>query len=175
MMATGNPEFPRRVVCTGTRKVSTDREISDTTHLLAEFPSGLTLVVAGSTVNQVGLPDMLRGRKGTLYFASQGNKLELKPEQIFAEDNDGETFNNADPTERIEVLEKHFFDCVRTGKTPFPNIDLAIRAQTVLCMAEMSERLGLALFFDPANRQVKTADGKILPPLTYDTVVPAIA
>ncbi len=44
MLATGNPEFPRRVVATGTRKVSTDREITDTTHLLAEFPSGLTLV-----------------------------------------------------------------------------------------------------------------------------------
>ena len=26
MMATGNPEFPRRVVCTGTRKISTDRQ-----------------------------------------------------------------------------------------------------------------------------------------------------
>jgi hypothetical protein len=42
MLATGDPQFPRRVVCTGTRKVSTDREITDTTHLLAEFPSGLT-------------------------------------------------------------------------------------------------------------------------------------
>ena len=35
----------------GTRKVSTDREITDTTHLLAEFPNGLTLAVVGTTVN----------------------------------------------------------------------------------------------------------------------------
>ena len=74
MLATGNPEFPRRVVATGTCKVSTDREITDTTHLLAEFPSGLTLVVAGTTVNEQGLPDMLRGRKGTLHFSSVKTK-----------------------------------------------------------------------------------------------------
>jgi predicted dehydrogenase len=41
MLATGSPEFPRRICCTGTRKVSIDREITDTTHLIAEFPNGL--------------------------------------------------------------------------------------------------------------------------------------
>ena len=30
MLSTGNPEFPRRVACIGTRKVSTDRDITDT-------------------------------------------------------------------------------------------------------------------------------------------------
>ena len=83
MLASGNPQYPHRVVCTGTRKVSTDREITDTTHLLAEFPNGLTLVVAGTTVNEIGLPDILRGQKATLHFASQGNKVELKPESRF--------------------------------------------------------------------------------------------
>ena len=54
------------------------------------------------------------------------------------------------------------------------NIGLAIRAQTVLCMAEMSERLGLALFFDEKTRTLKTGDGKVIPPLTYDSVVPKL-
>lgn len=172
MIASGNPEFPRRVVCTGTRKVSTDRDITDTTHLLAEFPSGLTLLVVGSTVNQVGLPDMLRGRKATLYFASQGNKVELRPESIFTDEIDAEEFNDSRPTERIEALEKHFFDCIRTGQTPLANVDLAFKAMTVLALAEMSERLGLALFFDEKTRTVKTGDGRVIPPLSYDTVVP---
>lgn len=174
MIASGNPEFPRRVVCTGTKKVSTDREITDTTHLLAEFPSGLTLAVVGSTVNQVGLPDMLRGRKATLYFASQGNKIELKPEPPFAEQLDPEDFNDPRPTERIEVLEKNFFDCIRSGQTPLSNVDLAIRAHTVLCMAEMSERLGLALFYNPEKRELTNGEGKVIPPLTYDSVVPKV-
>jgi predicted dehydrogenase len=172
LLATGNPEFPRRVVATGTRKVSTDRDITDTTHLLAEFPSGLTLVVAGTTVNEQGLPDMLRGRQASLHFASSQNKVELKPEALFADELEAEEFADPRPTERIERLEKNFFDCIRDRKTPVADVELALRAHTVLCLAEMSERLGLTLFFDATNRAVKTADGRVVPPLSYDTVVP---
>jgi hypothetical protein len=172
MLATGNPEYPRRVVATGTRKVSTEREITDTTHLLAEYPSGLTLMVAGSTVNEQGLPDMLRGRKATLSFASSQNRVELKPERLFSEELDAEEFNDPTPVESIARLEKNFFDCIRSGKTPVANLELAIRAHTVLCMAEMSERLGLVLFYDEAKRALKTSDGQVVRPLTYDTVVP---
>ncbi|HWI59157.1 MAG TPA: Gfo/Idh/MocA family oxidoreductase [Bacillota bacterium] len=172
MLATGNPEFPRRVVCTGTRQVSTDREITDTTHLLVEFPSGLTLVVVGTTVNEQGLPDMIRGRKATLHFASSQNRVELRPETIFTEELEAETFTAPQPTEHIEVLEKNFFDCIRDCKTPVANIDLAFRAQTALCLAEMSERLGLALFYDEKTRTIKTGDGRVIPPLSYDTVIP---
>jgi predicted dehydrogenase len=172
MLASGNPEFPRRVVCTGTRKVSTDREINDTTHLLAEFPNGLTLAVAGTTVNEIGLPEILRGQKATLHFASQGNKVELKPEALYTDDLVAEDFADPRPTEQIPVLEKDFFDCIRCGRTPVANVDLAIRTQTVLCMAEMSERLGLALFFDEQTRTLKTGDGRVVPMLSYDSVVP---
>ncbi|SPE53843.1 Oxidoreductase domain protein [Verrucomicrobia bacterium] len=174
MLATGNPEFPRRVVATGTLKVSTDREITDTTHLLAEFPSGLTLVVVGSTVNEQGLADVLRGHKATLHFASSQNRVELKPEAIFADELEGEDFSDPQPAERIERLEKDWFDCIRDGKTPSSNIDLAIRTQTVLCLAEISERLGLALFFDEKTRGVKTGDGRVVPLLNYDSVVPKL-
>jgi len=173
MLATGTPEFPRRVVCTGTRKVSTDRDITDTTHLLAEFPSGLTLVVAGTTVNEQGLPDMLRGRKATLHFASSQNRVELRPEAIFTDELDAEEFTDAHPTERIEVLEKNFFDCIRIGQLPVANIELALQTHAVLCMAEMSERLGLTLFYDEKTRSLHTGDGRTVPPLTYDTPVPA--
>jgi predicted dehydrogenase len=169
MIATGTPDFPRRVVATGTRKVSTDRDITDTTHLLAEFPSGLTLLVVGTTVNEQGLPDTLRGRKATLHFSSSQNKVELRPEAIFTDEMETETFIDPHPTERIDVLEKNFFDCIRSGKMPVANVDLAIRAHTVLCLAEMSERQGLALFFDPTSRSIKTGDGRTVPALTYET------
>ena len=172
MLATGNPEFPCRVTATGTRKVSTDREITDTTHLLAEFPSGLTLVIAGTTVNEQGLPDVLRGHKATLHFSSSQNRVELKPEAIFADDIEAEEFSDPQPPEHIERLEKNFFDCIRNGETPAANIELAIRAQVVLCLGEMSERLGLVLFYDEKNRLVKTSDGRVVPPLSYESIVP---
>ena len=173
MLATGNSEFPRRVVCTGTRKVSTDREITDTTHVLAEFPSGLTFVIAGSTVNQQGLPDIIRGRKGTVSLSGTANQADYNPESIFSEEFEPEQFRSAAPFGKIEHLHTNFYDCIRKGGTPFCNVDLSVRANTVLCLAEMSERMGMTLFFDEKTRAIKTGDGRTLPPLTYDTVVPA--
>jgi predicted dehydrogenase len=172
MLATGTPEFPRRVVCTGTRKVSTDREITDTTHLLAEFPNGLTLCVAGSTVNEQGLPDMIRGLKGTLYFSTSANRVELRPERPFAEESERTEFSDPAPPGSLARLEKNFFDCIRSGATPVANIDLAIRAHTVLCLAEQSERMSLCLLFDEKTRTLKTGDGKPVSPISYETVMP---
>lgn len=171
MLATGDPEYPRRVCCTGTRKISMDREITDTTHLLVEFPSGLTFVMAGSTVNEQGLPDVLRGRKATLYFASSQNRVELKPERIFADELEPEAFASANPVESLARLEKNWFDCIRSGATPYANIELAIRAHTCLCLAEMSERMSLTLLFDDKTRTIKTGDGRVVPPMSYDTVL----
>ena len=175
MLSTGNPEFPRRVACTGTRKVSTDREITDTTHLLAEFPSALTLVMAGSTVNEQGLPDVLRGRKATLYFASSQNRVELKPERIFAEELEPMEFSSPLPPDSLGRLEKNWFDCIRNGGTPYANIELAIRVHTVLCLAEMAERLSLTLLFEEKTRTIKTGEGRVVPPISYDSIVPMSA
>jgi predicted dehydrogenase len=173
MIAVEKPEFPRRVVCTGTRKVSTDREITDTTHLLAEMPSGLTYCVAGSTVNEQGLPEMIRGQKATLYLASSQNKVELKPERLFADEIDPETFTDPAPIGSLSALEQDFFNCIRNGGTTMGNIDLALRAHVILCLAEMSERMNLALLFDADTRTITTGDGKPVPALDYDTELSA--
>jgi len=175
MLATGNPEFPSRVVCTGTRKVSTNREITDTTHVLAEFPSGLTFVIAGTTVNEVGLPDTIRGRKATVYLAASSNQAQLKPEKLFAEEMDIEDFNDPAPHGKIENLHLNFYKCIREGGTPFCNVDLSVRANTTLALAEMSERLGLVCFFDEKTRTVRTGDGKVMPAMSYDTILPKLS
>lgn len=175
MLATGNPEFPSRVVCTATRKVSTNREISDTTHVLAEFPSGLTFVIVGTTVNEVGLPDTIRGRKATVYLAASSNQAQLKPEKLFAEEMDVEEFNDPAPHGKIENLHTNFYKCIRQGGTPFCNVDLSVRANTTLALAEMSERLGMVCFFDEKTRTVRNGEGKIVPPMSYETVTPKIS
>jgi predicted dehydrogenase len=175
LLATGGAEFPRRVTCTGTRKVSTDREITDTTHLLAEMPSGLTFCVAGSTVNEVGLPEMIRGRQATLHFASGSDQVALKPERPFAEEIEPQDFRGAPTSGDLALLEKNFFDCIRSGAAPVAGVDLAIRAHTILCLAEMSERLGLMLYFDGQTRTIKTGDGKVIKPISYDSNIPVAA
>jgi predicted dehydrogenase len=171
MLATGNPEYPRRVVVTGTRKISLDREITDSTYILVEFPSGLTMFVVGSTVNEQGLPDMMRGLKSTLYFASSQNKVELKPERPFTEEMDAEAFQDPLPAERTERLHANFFSSIRTGKPPVANIELAIRGQVALCLAEMAERMNMTPLYDEKTRQVKNGEGKVIKPIDYDTVL----
>jgi len=169
MLATGEPQWPRRVVCTGTREISTDREISDTTHILAEFPNGLSCVIVGTTVNEIGLSDMIRGRQGTLYFS--GNQVEFRPERIFADELDKTAFTDETPVGKIENLHADFFDCIRNGGRTFGNVDLAVKANTVLGLAEMSERMNLSLLFDPETRRITTGDGKPVQPLSFDTVL----
>jgi predicted dehydrogenase len=175
MLATGNPEWPRRISCTGTRKISTDREITDTTHVLAEFPSGLTFVIVGSTVNEQGLPDTIRGRKGTLYLSGSQNRMEFRPEKIFSDEADPEEFSDPKRFGRIEHLHEDFFKCMREGGTTFCNVDLTVRANTVLCLAEMSERLNLTLMFDEKTRQITTGEGTVIPPIDYDSKIPTPA
>ncbi len=66
------------------------------------------------------------------------------PQREFGDEIDPESFANLQP-EEIRVHEKNWFDCIRSGKKPNANIDLAIRVQTVISLAEMSDRLKVCM------------------------------
>ena len=168
LIATGNPEFPRRVACLGTRQITTDRDVPDNTQLLTEFPSGLSMLITGSTVNEQGLAQVIRGHEATLYFS--GNALEMRPERPFADLVDREEYANIEPGVDIPAHIGNYFDAIRTGEAPNGNIDVAIRAQTIITLAEMSERLGEMLFFDEATRTITTGSGREIDPITYGTL-----
>jgi predicted dehydrogenase len=171
MLATGNPEFPKRVVCTGTRKISTNRDVNDTTHIVAEFPSGLSLFVVSTTVNERGIVDTIHGAKGSLIFGGiSSHRVELAVERWASDEIDSETFDGLQPGEANEIHEKNWFDSIRTNKLPNGNIELGIRVQTVISLAEMSDRLGQTLFFDEKTRKITNGDGKEFKPITYGTL-----
>ena len=174
MLATGSPEFPKRVVAIGNKPIHTDantpgtpeRDSPEQIELIAEFPSGLHILVTSSTINQVGLPSVIRGQKATLYMG--GNRVELKPEKEFADEIDPQTFENLEPSgEKIPEMEKNWFNCIRSGDKPFANIDLAVRVQTVISLAEMSNRLQIVCLYDEKTRKITTGDGREVAPLTY--------
>jgi predicted dehydrogenase len=178
MLATGNPQFPVRVACIGTRKVETDKLTPDTqmrdspeiAQLIAEFPTGMVMHITSSTVNEVGTQEMIRGHKATLTMA--GNLVQLKPERPFTEEIDPET-SEAFPAESIPAHHKNWFDCIRTGKEPNASIDLAIKVQTVISLGEMSDRLKVVCNFDENTRKVWTGEGKDvkeIQPITYGTM-----
>ncbi|MFO1477979.1 MAG: Gfo/Idh/MocA family oxidoreductase [Verrucomicrobiota bacterium] len=178
MLATGNPEFPSRVVCIGTKNVHTDKNTPDTperqvpeqTELLVEFPSGVSLVVVASTVNAKSPGFVLYGHHASLEIGNAGERLQLVPEKEFSDEIDPETLDGLTPTEDIAVHEKNWLNCIRSGKQPNGGIDLATRVQTVLSLGEMSNRLKIACLFDEKTRQITTGDGRVIKPITYGTL-----
>jgi predicted dehydrogenase len=177
MLATGNPEFPVRVVSIGTRRVHTDRltpgtperDVPESIQMLAEFPSGLTMIIASSTVSEFGLQEVIRGHHARLEMGGNG-RVELKPERPFSEEVDPAVFGNLQPGEHIQFHEKNWFDCIRSGKEPNAGIDLAVKVQTVISLAEMSDRLNVTCLFDEKTRKITTGDGRPVKPITYGTL-----
>lgn len=168
LLATGAPEFPVRVTSLGTRKITTDRDVPDNTQVLAEFPSGYTIMVIGSTVNEQGLEQVIRGHEGTLYFG--GNTVELRPERPFADLVDQEIHENIQPGVSVPAHIENWLTSIRENKQPNGNIDLAIKTQTVISLAEMSNRLGEMLYFNEKTRAVTTGSGRNIDPITYGTL-----
>ena len=177
MLATGAPEFPSRVVALGNKSWHTDkntpgtpeRDSPEQIEILAEFPSGLNILVTSSSVNEQGLNSMIRGHKATLYMGI--NSVDLKPEKAFADDIEPQSFDHLEPSgQKIPEMEKNWFECIRSGQKPYGNIDLAVRVQTVISLAEMSNRLNIMCLFDEATRKITTGDGKEIKPITYGTL-----
>jgi predicted dehydrogenase len=178
MVASGNPEFPIRVTSIGTKNVHTDKKFSPPTperdvpehvQLTAEFPSGYMITVTCSTVNAKSPGFVIYGHKATLSIGSSGEKVELVPEKEFTEEIDGEPFSGLQP-EDLRVHEKNWFDCIRSGKEPNANIDLAVKVQTIISLAEMAERLKITCLFDEKTRSITTGDGKKVKAITYGTL-----
>jgi len=175
MLATGNPEFPARVACVGSKKFQTDkntpgtpeRDVPEIVQLIAEFPSGYVMHITSSTVNEIGTQEMIRGHKATLTMA--GNKVELAPSRPFTEEIDPYT-SPAFPGENLPNHHKNWFDSIRANKQPNTGIDLAVRVQTVISLAEMSERLSIMCSFDEKTRKITDGAGKEIKPLTYGSL-----
>jgi predicted dehydrogenase len=147
-----------------------ERDVPEHLSLIAEFPSGLTLVVAASTINAKSPGFVIYGHKGSLEIGTSGESLTLIPEKPFADEIDLERLDGLTPVEDFAVHEKNWFDSIRANTQPNANIDLAVRVQTVISLAEMSDRLKVACLFDEKTRKVTTEGGRELDPITYGTL-----
>ncbi len=179
MLATGNPEFPVRVAAVGSKKFNTDlrkegrkpeqetkyqRDVEEVIQLIAEFPSGYVMHITSSTVNEQGTQERIRGHKATLDMA--GNKIQLNPERSFSEEIDPQT-SEGFPAESVPAHHKNFYESIRANKQPNAGIDLATKVQTVISLAETSDRLGVMCYFDEKTRKVADGLGREIKPLYY--------
>jgi hypothetical protein len=138
------------------------------------------ITVTASTVNAKSPGFVIYGHQATLEIGDQGNVLHMIPERSFAEEYEGLTEPERkdlgiDPIKGLQhedprVHEKNWFECIRSGRQPNAGIDLAVRVQTVISLAEMAERHKMTCLFDEKTRKVTDGNGKEVKPLTYGAV-----
>lgn len=151
MIATGLA-YPTQVTCIGSIVAHPDRDVADTTQMLVKFPDGSQMVICGSTANEQGIQDMIRGHKATIYFG--GDKVEIRPERWASDEIEQEDVPVVGPGEDIAVHERNWFHCIRTGDTPNCNIELAARVQTIITLADESWRQNKTMNFDVEKLKV---------------------
>ena len=108
-----------------------------------------------------------KGRLQWLVLGDAGNRLALIPERPFADEIDPLTIDGLEPHEDVGVHEKNWFDSIRANKKPNADIELAVRAQTVISLAEMSQRLNMTCLFDDKTRKITDGSGKEVKAITY--------
>jgi predicted dehydrogenase len=155
LLVMGGMDWPLKVTCLGNLRITKDREVSDSVYVLAEMSGNWTFQFVGSTVNEQGLVEMVRGHKATMYLA--GKEPDVKPERKFAEEIEGGTVKVDNSGENVPKHIKNFLDAIRDNKQPNCNMELSMRTQALISLAEVSEMSGRTVAFDPAKRSWKFA------------------
>jgi predicted dehydrogenase len=147
MMLAIDQGWPTRVVATGGHYVDTSMENHDQVNINVEFEAGHTMVVAGSTCNEVGLETMIRGHKGTLYLG--GTHCQFRPERIYSDELDEKRIDCPDIGNDQDVHRLNFLQCVRTRQRPDSDIEQGAKVMVVVDLATRSLWEGGAYRFDP--------------------------
>ena len=155
--------YPCRVVCTGGIYVHFDREVPDTTHIVADFPTGHTMLCAGSTCNEQGLNPMIRGNKMNM-FLSGSSTISLRPERTWVDDVEEENIRVEPAREDISKMQRNLLECVRTRGKPYCHIDLAHKVMVTLGLAEISYRENRVVGFDAKKLKMTKGDVPTPPP-----------
>ena len=159
MIAMATKEFPKRVACVGANICDTDkgygelRDVADATMLNVEFPSGAMIFLAGSTVNERGVEDMIRGQKANLYFG--GGKVRVEPERPYTDEIEAKDEPYEGPGESQVEHHKNMFASIRSNTQPNCDIDLGLRVQTIVCMAMDSYRKNKMSMYDADRMRIR--------------------
>jgi len=149
MLVALEPGWPTRVVASGGHYVDKAMENHDQVNINVEFESGQTMVLAGSTSNEVGLETMIRGHKGNIYLG--GRNCVMRPERIYADEVDAKTVECPDIGNDQDLHRVKFIDCVRKRIKPDSDIEEGTKVMVMVDLATRSMWEGCAFTFDPSS------------------------
>lgn len=153
-------QWPSHVTCVGAIPCHTDeghgepRDVAENTMLTVVYTNSAMVFLAGSTVNERSVEDMIHGQKGNLYFG--GGKVRIEPERPFADEVEAKDEPYEGPGESQVEHHKNMFAAIRTGAKQNCDIELGLRVQTVVSMAIKSYRENKMVRFDPKNMRMIT-------------------
>lgn len=145
--------WPTRVIASGSHVVDKDMENHDQVNLTVQYENGHTMIVAGSTANEVGLETMIRGHMANMYL--NGRHVDIRPERIYVDDVDREEITCPDIGNDQDQLRLNWLECMRTREAAASNIDLATKVMVAVDLASKSMWDGHAYSFDPETLRAK--------------------
>jgi predicted dehydrogenase len=161
----GGGEFPYRVVGTGGIYVQKDeREVPDTFMLVADYPSGHSVVLSSSMANATHIPGLIRGHDGTIMMVPHG-RFEGRVEHITVtpERHAAEEFKKKYGAEEVKIPVEprvshyqNFLDCMRSREKCVLDSLTAYKAMVSIALSVESYRRGQVMYFDEFRQKVMT-------------------
>lgn len=145
--------WPTRVTGSGGHYVDKAMENHDQVNLTIEFEGEHTMIVAGSTANEVGLETMIRGHEANIYLNDR--HCVIRPERLFVDDVDPETLESPDIGNDQDALRRNWLECIRSREPAASGIDLASKVMVAVDLASRSMWDGHAYTFDPGSMRAR--------------------
>jgi predicted dehydrogenase len=149
-----NVGWPIRVVATGGHLIDKAMENPDQINISIDFENDHTMVVAGSTCNELGLERIIRGHKANLFVG--GRNAIIRPERIWADEiEEREIAPEGEVLDPQELLRRHWVDCIRTREKPMSDVELGTKVMVIVDLAQRSFWERAAFGFDPRSGKVR--------------------
>ena len=147
--------WPVRVLASGGHYVDKKMENHDQVNITVEFEREHTMVVAGSTCNELGLERVIRGHKGNLFVG--GRSAVIRPERIYADEIEEREIQPPPGVslDDHDALRLHWLECIRTRQKSISDVDLGTKVMVIVDLATRSLWEGGAFTYDPVHRKVK--------------------
>ncbi|MAF66075.1 MAG: hypothetical protein CMJ84_10530 [Planctomycetes bacterium] len=140
--------WPTRVTASGGHYVDQVMENHDQVNLTIEFEDGHTMIVAGSTCNEIGLETIIRGHEATMYLGSKD--VVVRPERHWVDEIDEQRISCPSISDQDE-LRLNWLKCIRTREPNWSPVDLGTKVMVIVDLASRSMWEGHAFGFDPAT------------------------
>jgi predicted dehydrogenase len=172
MTAINQVEFPTRVTAGGgifAPQENDIREVPDTYYTTIEYPGKCAVMVGSSMLNEQGIPEMIRGTKGSIYL--QGRSIRIVPERPFKKDfvakhgkDELVIETGADPKTTYEFQGKpwtaqhmeNFINAMRGKEEVHFPVDHGYKAMVAIRLGVDAYRSGQTMYFDAARERATT-------------------